>query len=37
MLDTALNIYEVMDCYLIAGVFVFAFGIVWSVDFRRGK
>ena len=36
MLDTALSIYEVMDGYLIASVFVFALGIVWSVEFRRG-
>lgn len=36
ILETALSIYEVMDCYLIAAVFVFSFGIVWSIEFKRG-
>jgi len=36
MIDTALSIYEVMDCYLIVAVFAFAFGLVWSIDFKRG-
>ena len=35
IIDTALSIYDVMDWYLVASVFVFAVGIVWLIDFRR--
>ena len=37
MIDTALSIYDVMDWYLVASVFVFAVGIVWLIDFRGFK